>query len=591
MKTKKILGVKIFGLVALLLLLAVNCAKDGTAPQANIPPNTFITNFQIALAPDSATYYNTTISWSGSDADGAVFWYYWSIIESDGDSLFGYNYDIGLDGNVVSIDTVNLSLWQPTNTLNLTMHLDFSTFDKSYIFRVKSEDNDRVEDPTPAEELVAIDRIRESNFAPNTEIVEGPTNGATTGSGIHFVIQGTDVDGIVDTIQYSIDGGSWVVVPTDIVTGTLTYNLLGLTNGAHTITFQAIDNFREVDPSPVSVSVVVDNTLAPELAISVRDGQSFLVPFTEPIIDEITVSITATVDFYYSAIDSFRITSSDGDEVITTEASYTFENLSSGDYWVEVTAYDIGGNSTSTGHVDFSIIELPAGDGVLCINGVDWGTYEAENAAQWNAGTPWGNRTNYKIWDVFDSAPLGSLNANFTDSLLGTGSVPTWMFDTTFFDAISWFANVFSSDEEFWLERDSNIMAYLEMGGNVYLPSRRAHFLFFDELTAYTHVASWVEDGDLPSGLTAVYEGLDDIARIGGQSFSSVPTLSSSSEVTTLYTSAEYPGANPGFIVMPNGAEGGGKFCFIAGRNYRWNHTQLKATTEYVLHDFFGIGQ
>ena len=69
---KKKLGLKILGLVVFSLLLAVNCAEDGTAPNTNLPPNTLITNYQISVVPVSGDEYAAAIYWSGSDVDGAV---------------------------------------------------------------------------------------------------------------------------------------------------------------------------------------------------------------------------------------------------------------------------------------------------------------------------------------------------------------------------------------------------------------------------------------------------------------------------------------------------------------------------------------
>ena len=590
MKTKKILGVKIFGLVALLLfLLAVNCAKDGTAPVANIPPNTFVTNYQIALAPDSATYYPTTISWLGSDVDGAVFWYYWSIINSNGDSLYGYHENVGLDGNVTSIDTTNLSDWQPTNTLNMTMHLDFSDFSNSYIFRVKAEDNDRAEDPTPAEEIIAIDRVREFNYAPNTEIVEGPANGATTGSGIHFVLKGTDVDGVVTGIEYKVDYADWVIDTTNVVAGILTFNLKNLANGAHTLTFRAVDNFDKVDPTPVSISVVVDNTLAPELALSLKDGQGFIVPYTAPTIETIEVDFTATVDFYYSYIDSFLVTTSTGVDTITTQTSYTFENVDSGAYWIDVTAYDIGGNSTSTGHVNFTVGVLFADQGVLCVNGVSWADYGSDAVNLWDNGSPWGDRSHFKCWDLFDDAPLGSV-PDFADSLLGIGSVPTWMFDTTFFKAIVWMGNEYSGDFEYYTEREDEIMAYLEMGGNMILPVRYGIDWFFDDLATYCGVVStgWTTSAGADD-LTAKVDSLTDIGAATAQSLWDIPTTNSSDNVWLYEAATAAPGKQAGFVTLPNGAGGGGGFCYIAGRPYRWEQADLKDNLDVILRYYFGI--
>ena len=263
MKIKDMLGVRIVALMALSVLLAVNCAEKGTPPDVNIPPNTLITGFQIDIAPDSATMYNTRIYWSGSDVDGAVYWYDWRIINADGDSVFM----VVVNSEGVS-ETRNISDWQATRALNNDLRLDFPTFDTKYVFEVRGQDNDHEFDPTPAIDTVSVDRIRDFNYAPNTEIVEGPGDGDLTCTGIHFVILGTDLDGAVDTIEYMIDTDtSWTKKATDISTSTLTFDLLDVPLGARTISFRSIDNFREPDPTPVSTSIIVVDTLTPDLTV------------------------------------------------------------------------------------------------------------------------------------------------------------------------------------------------------------------------------------------------------------------------------------------------------------------------------------
>ena len=588
MKIKNKLGVKIFGLVVLSLLLAVNCAEKGTEPNTNIPPNTFIDGFQIELAPDSATCYNTTIFWRGSDPDGAIYWYYWKIISDTGDSLYLYEIETDENGDSIGVDTTNISTWQVTPNLFVTLKLDFPSFDKSYIFEVKTMDNDKGEDPTPAIETIAINRIRDFNYAPDTRILTGPPNGAATGRGIHFVIQGEDIDGAIDSVDYRIDNGDWTRVAADITTSTLTIDIRDLELGARTISFRAVDNFNKEDPTPVSVSVVVEAGFAPELTLSIKNNQSFIVPYTDPIIAELTVSFTATVDFYYSAIDSFIIITSEGDTINTSETETTFENLAAGSYWVDVTAYDIGGNFTATGQVNFSIVELAAGNGVLCVNGVDWATY-GQAPPMWNDGVPWGNRTHFKCWDLFDGAPLGSM-PDFADSLLGTGSIPEWMFDTLFFDAISWFGNNYSGDQAYWTEREDAIMAYLEMGGNILLPARYGSTWFFDELSAYCGIVdgSWRTDLGADS-LVAKVGILTNVHQETGQSLWEIPDTDGPNNVWIYEAVNQAPGGHAGFVVLPNGEGGGGAFCYIAGRSYRWDNADFKANVDVILETYFGI--
>ena len=179
MEIKNKLGLRLIGLVILSLLLAVNCAEKGTDPDANIPPDTFISGFQIELAPDSASYYTAKINWRGSDIDGAVYWYRWCIIDGT-DSMYTYSVDYDDAGDSIGIDTTNISTWQITSDLNVELLLNFPPFDKAYTFRVKAQDNDREEDASPAVGNIAVSRIRDFNYTPDTRISTGPPYGALT---------------------------------------------------------------------------------------------------------------------------------------------------------------------------------------------------------------------------------------------------------------------------------------------------------------------------------------------------------------------------------------------------------------------------
>lgn len=584
MKIKNKLGVKIFGLVVLSFFLAVNCAEKGTEPDTNIPPNTIITGFHVATTPDSGTYFATHVYWGGSDVDGTIYWYGWRIIEDNGDSLYQYEIEVEVDenGDTISVDTTitNLSDWQATVNLEVELSLDYPTADKAFIFDVRAQDNKRDYDPTPA--TVTLRHISE-NLSPDTRKVTGPPNGATTGQGIHFVIGGTDSDGSVDSIGYMVDTDSdWSRVAAEFNSAAI--NVRDVPVGARTILFRAVDNYGQVDPTPVSVSVTVVDDIDPELSLSVRDGDKFVVPYTNPIMDELTISFSATVDFYYSYIDSFKVMT-DSDTFTTTETEVVYTDVEAGSYTINVTAYDIGGNWTSSGDIGYSVVELSAGDGVLCVNGIDWASY-GEATDVWANGVAWGNRTHYKWWDLFIPPPSGGRPNS--DSLLGVGSPPAWMFDTTFFDAVVWMGNNYSGDIDFWEDMESTLMAYLEMGGNILLPTRFGSDFFFDELTEYAHILSW-STGVNPTSLVAQHDSLTDISRIGSQSYTDIPTTDHSSTVTVLYEAENYPGEDAGFVVLPNDAGGGGAFCFIAGRNYRWDNTELKDNIDVILRYFMGI--
>lgn len=558
------------GLLALALLLAFGCADTPKDPDANRAPDTFISSYSINTAPDSSTYYGVTVYWRGSDIDG----------ETD-----LYRYWVGTGDTTTTTET------------RATVALSFPSSTTTYSFYAQARDNINGWDPTPAMVTIDMNDVRDitnPTFMPNTEASTVPPNGASTSRAVPFAISGTDVDGIVTTFEWAVDDPTtWTQVTPDVITvsssiGEILLTPTDLSLGAHTVYFRAIDNMGNADPSPLTVSIICEAGYAPELSLSILDGQSFIVPFTDPILPDFTVGFTGTVDFYYGRIDSFVVTTSEGQSLVTTDTEVNLGDLGSGSYWVDVSVYDAAGASSASGHVNFSIVELAAGDGVLCVNGVDWATYGSQIIDLWDTGSPWGNRTHYKCWDLFDSTPTGSV-PDMADSLLGYGSIPAWMFDTTFFDAISWIGNEYAGDIAFWEERETEIMDYLNMGGNLLLPVRFGLDWFFADLEAYTGIDpdSWVAPAaDI---LTARDVRLTNITSVQNQANWYVCNVNNPDNVWIYEAATAAPGMQAGFVTLPNGEGGGGAFCYIAGRPYRWNQTDLKANIDVVLNTFFGI--
>jgi hypothetical protein len=338
----------------------------------------------------------------------------------------------------------------------------------------------------------------------------------------------------------------------------------------------------------LTVSIVCEAGYEPELSLSVADGFNFVVPYTDPVIAEIEIEMTAIVDFYYGRIVDFDIITSEGDTTTTTENSYTFTDLSSGDYWIKVTANDAAGTSV-TDSTNFGVVELAAGDGVLCVNGVSWDDYSDDAIPVWEAGAYWGNRTHFKIWDLFADAPAGG---DYADSLLGSGTPPLWIIDTLFFDAIVWAYNSYSGDNEYWEDEDMQaaIMAYLESGGDLLIMGRYGHFIFEDgsqEFADYVQYSSAVIELS-PAYLVAIHPDFTDITiRTGSSSYTDAITIDHPTTIE-IYTD---DGGTPGFgwIIEPNGADAGGKVAFIAGRHYRYTIAELQSNVDVILADYFGI--
>jgi len=560
---------KVVGLLALISIFFIGCSEDPTDPNANRLPETFITTYGISTAPDSAALYDVTVYWRASDPDGRPEYYrYW-----------------------VSSGTVIVVSAAVTFETFATVSLDFSNPDTVYTFHVQARDSQNGWDASPAEKNITASLVRDIyGYAPNTEAITVPPNGALTSRGVPFVVNGIDVDGYVPVFDWAIDDtASWTSVPATFVLsgGVSTLNLnLGpsvISSGPHTVYIRAVDVWGNIDPSPLSISFSAIAGFAPELALSVRDGESFVVPFTEPTLEELTINFTATVDFYYGAIRDYYVTTSTGFADTTSDPSVTLAGLAGGDYWITVTANDIGGNSSSA-TANFGVVVLNAHQGVFGVNGIDWATYGGEAVSTWEDGVPFGNFPHFKWWDIFLIPPPGG--RPFPDSVLGSGSIPGWMFDTTFFSAVVWFANEFSGDEAYWIEREAEIMNYLNNGGNLILATRFAHDFFFPDLDAFagTNPANWVISGN-PASAVAVGDSLADMTRLGSHSFTDIPAVSSAT-TTVLFESPANPGLALGFIAEPVGA---GKFFFMGGRNYRWTHADFKANLDVIYRFYFGM--
>ncbi|UCE67013.1 MAG: hypothetical protein JSU85_03100 [Candidatus Zixiibacteriota bacterium] len=572
----KIPLVKVIGLLALAMLFAAGCTETPDEPDPNIDPNTFITSYNIGIAPDSSTYYPTTVYWRASDPDGDALWYIYDVEDDTG-------------GTVVPLDT--------TFETSVNMSINFPTGTEVYTFTVWAEDNTGAPDPTPASIEIAISTVRSlDEFVPNTTAITVPPNGASTSRGVPFAIGGDDVDGIVTIFEWAVDDVShdtmWTAATPDVITVSSSSVIIELTPaeltfGPHTVYFRAVDNAGNVDPSPLSVSFVCEAGYEPEVSVSVSEGFNFVVPYTAPIIDTLEIEITALMDFYYGGLDHFDIVTSEGDDITTTDYSFVMTDLSAGSYWFVVTATDLAGNS-SFDSTNFGLVELAAGNGVLCVNGVSWNDY-GEAVPVWEGGAYWGNRTHFKIWDLFSGSPAGG---DFADSLLGTGEPPLWTIDTLFFDAIVWAYNSYSGDNEYWEDDDlqAAIMAYLESGGSLLIMGRYGAFIFEDgsqEFADYVQYSS-ANVGLSPGFLDAIHPDFTDITiRTSSSSWTDAITINHPSKIDIYSADDGTPGF--GWIIEPNGAEGGGKVAFVAGRHYRFTIAELKSNVDVILADYLGI--
>jgi len=556
----KIPLVKVIWLLALAMLLAAGCSETPEEPEPNIEPNTFITSYNIGIAPDSGSYYATTVYWRASDPDGvALRFHYWI--------------NNAADSTILADSTFETSVITP---------LEFPTGTEVYTFYVRTQDNQGTYDPTAASIDIAITAVRSlDEFKPDTWIVTGPSNGSLTGTGINITFSGSDVDGYVASFQYKIDTDTvWSSVDNDLIAGSATLDILDIPTGARILEVQAVDNFGQVDPSPITVSFVAVDTLYPDLYVTsgAIDGAFFFLPAGGTSAD-VQTGWEGDASWYYSTVEyRYRVDGGDWSEW-QDDNSALLEGLTAGAHVLDVQAIDLGGNAT-TYTTNFGVGSLIGDRGILVINGIHFGAYGAEAEDFWNAMD---FMVDYDVdfWDVFGGQDYSN-NPELAARLIDTGAVPGDSLGN--YSSFVMVMNGYQGDLEVYQSMISLLSSYLNAGGNILLACRYGSDFITGDIRSYAHV-SYGEIGVSISGLTTQVSGLVDIDPIGGLSLTDLPNIPTHEDVTVLFLVPDYPDNIGGFITEP---EGSGKIAHIAGRPYRMNLSAVNANYDFILSNYFG---
>jgi len=232
------------------------------------------------------------------------------------------------------------------------------------------------------------------------------------------------------------------------------------------------------------------------------------------------------------------------------------------------------------------VVDPPLDRHVLLVNGVDWASYGTELTTAYTDQAFWGDYT-IDFWDNF-STPSGGYPATLP-APLGHGAVPPEVMGR--YRVVIWVGNNYNGDLASWMS--SPVLSYLRAGGNVLLMSRLGDQFLGDSLRDYLGV-------NLATGTTlydcvATRPGLGTIARLGTQSSCVVfDTVRTRTDTQLLYkvVSNYTPNRGIGFIRQPAGGgthrPDGGRFIFLSGRPYRWNHSNLATNVMYMLQHYFG---
>lgn len=562
---------KVVAMLALAIALVAGCAKNPEAPNADIPPETRIITHVISTAPDSASLYNVTVYWGASDPDGQTEYYrYWVDQENIADSLKTGTFD-------------------PV----ATVRMEFTSQTPSHVFYVQAKDNRDVWDLTPASSVIDIESWRDVNqFSPNTVPVTVPPNGALTSRGVHFVVNGSDIDGSVTSFQRAVDDTSaWVTVdPTFVMARESTLELdltpTDLSLGPHIVFVRSIDNFGNVDESPLSISFIAVDTLRPDLSVvsGAIPNAFYFLPQGGTTTD-IATTWAGDASWYYSTLlYRYAVDDSASWSNWITESMATLTGLGPGAHQFFIQAMDLAGNAT-TFSTDFGVGQLTGDRGILVVNGIDWGTYSPQPENMYAANGPFGNHP-FQFWDFFPGSE-SFYPPNIASVFVGSGAIPGDSLGH--YSSVVMALNAFNGDDAIFSSMQPLVMSYLNGGGNVLLACRFGSLFITGDLLSYG-VGTPLEFNQIgvnhrAGGLVAAVEGLVDIGGIGSWSLSDLLAPSTDPNVTTLFNTPDYPGSVGGIIIQPAGK---GKFAFVAGREYRFDYAAMATDFDYILTHYFG---
>lgn len=235
--------------------------------------------------------------------------------------------------------------------------------------------------------------------------------------------------------------------------------------------------------------------------------------------------------------------------------------------------------------VETFVVDPPFDRSLLLVNGVDWAVYGSEIASAY-ADDAFSGAYAYDFWDVF-ATPAGGYPAG-VPAPLGHGEVPPDVLGR--YRAVVWVGNNFNGDLEAWNE--TPVLSYLRAGGNLLLMTRMGNLFLGDSLRAYLGI-NWALTSTTLNDCLPTRPGLVAMTPSSMNLCSVFDTVRTTPESHLLFrASAGFtPNRGIGAVRIPPGGAGtrptGGRFAFVSGRPYRWNHAPLAANVEAILGAWF----
>ncbi|MBI5167926.1 MAG: hypothetical protein HZA61_00415 [Candidatus Eisenbacteria bacterium] len=233
------------------------------------------------------------------------------------------------------------------------------------------------------------------------------------------------------------------------------------------------------------------------------------------------------------------------------------------------------------------VVDAPSFEkSVLLVNGVDWANYGTEITSAYTDKAFWG-AYGIDFWDTF-ATPAAGYPATLP-APLGHGAVPGSVLGH--YRNVIWIGNNFTGDLAAW--QSSPTYAYLKAGGNLLLMTRQGEQFLDDSLRTYLGV-NFTNTGATLLDAAATRPGLTTLTRTSTQSLCALfDTVRTRSDSHLLYRTASgfTPSRGVGAIRVPASGAGlrpkGGRFAFLSGRPYRWNHAALQSNVTAILSQWF----
>jgi hypothetical protein len=156
---------------------------------------------------------------------------------------------------------------------------------------------------------------------------------------------------------------------------------------------------------------------------------------------------------------------------------------------------------------------------------------------------------------------------------------------------VIWIGNNFNGDLASW--QDTPVLSYLRVGGNLLLMARLGDQFLGDSLRDYLGI-TWTNTSAQLLDCIATRPNLTSMSLLATQTLcAAFDTVRTTPESQLLFrvSSGYSPSRGIGAIrIPPNGAGTrpyGGRFAFLSGRPYRWNHTQLQNNVAVILNSYF----